>query len=73
MRNPYKQLLSILPNTPLLTGSVIAVDGNVATVQLPGGGLSLARGEATVGQRVFFRDGAIEGIAPNLTVETIEV
>lgn len=73
MRNPYKQLLSILPNTPLLVGDVIETDGNVATIQLPGGGLSLARGDSSVGQRVFFRDGAIEGIAPDLTVEIIEV
>lgn len=73
MRNPYKRLLSILPHTPLLVGDVFAVSGDVAHILLPGGGVSLARGDASVGQRVFFRDGAIEGVAPSLTVETVEV
>lgn len=73
MRNPYKHLLSILPVTPLLVGDVIAVSGDTAHIQLPGGGVLLARGDAAPGQRVFFRDGAIEGIAPSLSVEVIEV
>ena len=44
-----------------------AVDGDTATITLPGGGVLQARGQATVGQRVFVRDGVIEGEAPALT------
>jgi hypothetical protein len=32
-----------------------------------------ARGEATVGETVFVRDDVIEGGAPNLTLEIIEI
>jgi hypothetical protein len=71
--NPFKRLLGLLPQRPLQVGTVIAVAGGVATVELPGGGQEQARGAATVGQRVFFRDGAIEGLAPALTYVEISV
>jgi hypothetical protein len=32
-----------------------------------------ARGSAALGQKVFVRDDAIEGIAPSLTLEIIEI
>ena len=73
MRNPYKLLRDLLPSAPLQVGVVLSVSNGVATVQSPGGGRSTARGEATSGQRVFFRDDVIEGPAPNLPVEIIEV
>lgn len=73
MRNPYAALKALLPDPPLQIGDVIDVSGGVATVQLPGGGIATARGDATVGQKVFFRDGAIEGTAPDLPVEVIDV
>jgi hypothetical protein len=73
VRNPYKVLQGLLPRAPLQVGVVQAVAGGVATIELPGGGMAQARGEAAVGDRVFFRDGAIEGAAPALAVEIIEV
>jgi hypothetical protein len=73
MRNPYRALLDLLPQRPLLVGDVTAVSGGVAKIQVPGGGVMTARGAATVGQRVFFRDGAIEGEAPSLSIEVIDV
>lgn len=73
MRNPYKMLRDLLPEPPLQIGDVISVLNGVATISSPGGGLSTARGAATVGQRVFFRDSNIEGQAPALPVEIIEV
>jgi hypothetical protein len=42
-------------------------------VELPDGTQISARGEATLSERVFVRDGAIEGPAPTLPVEIIEV
>jgi hypothetical protein len=71
--NPYKRLLSLLPQYPVQVGTVVAVVNDVARIEMPGGGFDSARGEATVGQRVYFRDGNIEGVAPTLPVELIEV
>lgn len=73
MSNPYRQFLDLLPLAPLQVGDVIGVDSGVATLELPGGGQVQARGAATVGQRVYFRDGAIEGPAPVLPFVAIEV
>lgn len=73
MANLYKALIGLLPARPLQVGDVIASSGGVATIELPGGGTAQARGDATVGTRVFFRDGAIEGAAPTLSIELIEV
>ena len=67
MPNIYRQFLDLLPKRPLQIGEVAAVDAGVATITLPGGGVIQARGQATVGQRVFVRGGVIEGPAPSLT------
>lgn len=67
LRNPYRVFMDLLPARPLQVGTVAAVDGDVATITMPGGGTLQARGQATVGQRVFVRDGVIEGEAPTLT------
>jgi hypothetical protein len=71
--NPYKLLRDLLPDAPLQVGTVQSISGGVATLLLQGGGIATARGDATVGQRVFFRDNAIEGTAPSLTIEIIEI
>ncbi|MBF9267009.1 hypothetical protein I4I83_23635 [Acidovorax cattleyae] len=66
MHNPYRAFLALIPAEPLMVGEVLAAAGDVVTVQIIGGGQLQARGEATVGQRVFVRGGAIEGVAPSL-------
>lgn len=73
MINLQKQFLALIPDAPLLVADVLATDGSTATLQEPGGGLLHARGAASVGQRVFVRDGAIEGVAPALSYITAEV
>lgn len=73
MRNIYRVFLDLLPARPLQVGTITAIDGDVATVQLPGGGRLTARGGGAVGDSVFVRDGAIEGEAPALPVEVIEI
>ncbi len=73
MFNPYKRLLALIPNPPLQVGEVIAYGDGVATIEVPGGGIAQARGETDVGAKVFFRDGLIEGPAPDLPVEVIEI
>lgn len=71
--NLYARFISLLPQRPLLIGTVDSVTNGVAQVTMPGGGTMAARGEATVGSKVFVRDGVIEGSAPNLPTEIIEV
>ncbi len=71
--NLFKQFIDLLPQRPLQVGTVTAVTNGVCTITVPGGGIDTARGSATVGQRVFFRDGAVEGAAPDLPLVQIEV
>jgi len=67
LTNPWREFEDLNPPAPLLTGTVAAVSGGVATITLPGGGTLRAHGAATVGQRVFVRGGVVEGPAPTLT------
>ena len=71
--NPYKLLRDLLPSPPLLVGTVLSASNGVCTIELPGGGVTQARGEAQIGSNVFFRDSVIEGAAPTLTVELIDI
>lgn len=74
MANLYRQLLGLIPESPLLVGTVAAVTGADVRITLADGALATARGQATVGQVVYFRPGgAIEGAAPSLTAVDIEV
>ena len=71
MSNLYRKFLSLIPDAPLLVGTVVATAP--MRVALPDGTQIPARGEAALGDRVFVRDGAIEGSAPSLPVELIEI
>ncbi len=73
MHNLYEQFRQLIPDPPLQAGTVVGVGSGVVTVALPGGGLIRARGNATVGQTVFVRDEVIEGIAPSLPLELIDI
>jgi hypothetical protein len=73
MHNVYQQFRQLLPDPPLQAGIVTIVGAGVVTVQLPGGGILTARGDAQFGQTVFVRDDVIEGVAPSLTLEVIEI
>ena len=73
MPNVYTLFRKLLPQTPLQIGDVTAYSGGVATIELPDGGVVTARGAASVGQRVFFRDGTIESVAPTLDYVEIDV
>ena len=73
MGNPYEQFRRLITDPPLQAGTVIEAGAGVVTVRLPGGGLIKARGSAEAGQNVFVRDGLVEAVAPNLTLEIIEV
>ena len=73
MKNVYTQFIELLPKRPLQVGTVTDYSGGQARIELPGGGILYARGNASVGSHVFVRDGAIEGDAPNLPTESAEV
>lgn len=73
MHNPYKQLTELLAPGPLQVGAVQAWADGIATVQLPGGSLARARGQASVGANVFIQGGVIQGPAPDLPLVTGEV
>ena len=73
MSNLYKQFMDLQSPKPLEVGTVAFVINGVASVDLPGGGRLQARGVAKAGQRVFVRDGVIEGEAPSLTYTQGEV
>ncbi len=71
--NFYRLFRDLIPEQPLLVGTVTALLTGGCYVDLPDGGTVFARGTATVGQKVFVRDGVVEGIAPTLGIELIEV
>lgn len=72
--NLYRALLELLPEAPLLVGTVTVVHSDeTVTVALSGGGLLRVRGSAAVDDRVFVRNGVIEGPAPALTNVTINI
>lgn len=71
--NPFRLLRDLLPEAPLLVGTVTSVSNGMAVLETPGGGTDQARGDASVGDRVFYRDGVIEGPAPTLPIELIEI
>jgi hypothetical protein len=73
MHNLYEQFRRLVPDPPLQAGTVVAVGSGMVTIALPGGGLIKARGSAAIGQKVFVRDDAVEGMAPALNLEIIEI
>jgi hypothetical protein len=73
--NLYRQFRQLIPDEPLLVGEVLSheADGTSA-VELPGGAIIRARGQTVaVANKAFVRGGVIEGEAPDLPVEMIEV
>lgn len=72
--NLYRALRDLLPEPALQVATVTAINADLTlTVEFPGGGTQRVRGEATVGAHVFVRAGVVEGVAPALTLLTIDV
>jgi len=74
--NLYRALRELIPDAPLQVATVSSINYGTGTsaVQWPGGDVQVVRGSSVaIGSRAFVRDGVIEGAAPNLTTETIEV
>lgn len=73
MANLYRAFRDLMPEAPLLVGVVTAVETGGCVIELPDGSAVFARGEASMGQPVFVRDGVIQGNAPMLPVIEIEI
>nr|WP_295785151.1 hypothetical protein [Rhodoferax sp.] len=74
--NLYRALRELLPEAPLQVATVIDVQisQGTSTVEWPGGSQQRVRGAiVAAGGHVFVRDGVIEGTAPGLALEVIEV
>lgn len=74
MPNLWRQFEALLPDTPLMIGTVVSghVDATL-TVALLDGGLLRVKGSAAIGDRVFVREGQVEGPAPVLEQIRIEI
>ena len=73
MSNLFTQFKRLIPDAPLLVGTITAIADGIATIELPDGGIITARGAGSVSDSVFVRDGLIEGSAPELTVTEISI
>lgn len=71
--NLFTAFVELLPSYPLQVATITAIDGEVARLELPGGGVLTARGTGAVGDQVFVRDGVIEGQAPSMPFVQIEI
>lgn len=74
--NLFRALRELLPEAPLQVATVITVNVSTgdSTVTWPGGSQQRVRGvSVAVDQQAFIRNGVIEGAAPTLTFEVIEV
>jgi hypothetical protein len=74
--NLYRALRELLPEPPLQVVTVVnlSLGTGESLVEWPGGSQQRVRGTgAAIGQRVFVRNGVIEGVAPALAIEVIEV
>ena len=73
--NPYKLLLELIPQSPLLIGTVKNISNGVATINIEGGGICKARcsDSIKIDDKVFVKDNYVEGKAPNLPLNFIEI
>lgn len=71
--NLYKRLRALFPGARLQVGTVLYTETGKVTVELPDASTITVRGSATVGSKVYVRDGAIEGPAPALSAVEIVI
>lgn len=73
--NLYRTFRGVVNSAPVMAGIVIAADagGTQVKVELPDGGILVAIGSEMLGQRVYVRDGIVQGIAPDLGIVEITI
>ena len=74
MPNLWKQFQDLLPTSTTLIGTVVTdhADGTLS-IELLGGGVLRVTGTATVGTRIFVRDGRMTSEASDLPTIEIEI
>ncbi|AGH83378.1 hypothetical protein [Ralstonia pseudosolanacearum] len=74
MPNLWRQFEDLLPDAPLLVGTVVTShDDGTVTIQLLGGGLVRVTGAGEPGERLFVRGAEVIGSAPTLPTVEIEI
>lgn len=73
--NLWKRFSALLPQDPLLVATVTAHNSDgTSTVQYPGGGIAVVRGQGVVvTSKAFIQNNQIQGEAPDLTQYEFEV
>lgn len=69
----YSSLMELIPQSPVLIGTVTIVDGDALIIQTPEGGSFRAFGSGVIGQRYYFRSGQLIGDAPSLPAINVTV
>ena len=72
MSNLFTRFKRLLPSAPTRVGTVTAVDGTDLILSELGGGVARVTGDATVGQKVYFRGRVMDGLAPTLPEVQVE-
>ena len=75
MPNALATLRALLPDAPLLTGTITSAASGVYTITLTDGSIVQARGLAglTTGQAVWVQGGVIQGQATSISLTVIEI
>ena len=73
MPNLFSMFSDLIPSDPLVVGEVTSSSGDTHVCTLIDGGIVVVRGKASAGQKVFIKGDLIQGVAPNLTLEVIDV
>ncbi|MCW8918978.1 MAG: hypothetical protein OQL08_09215 [Gammaproteobacteria bacterium] len=73
--NRWARFRSLIPGSPTMLGEITVTDASTGTVtaSLLGGGTIRARGAGNVGDKIYIRDGVVQGQAPSLPSYAIEV
>lgn len=71
--NVWSAFKEIMPNAPLLVGTVASVDGETSLMTLIDGGVIRCRGVGAVSEKWYIRNGALESKAPSLTLSEIVI
>lgn len=73
MSNLYGLFKDLIPTDQVLVGTITSSSGDTHQVTCIDGSIVVVVGVATMNQKVFIKGGTIQGTAPDLTLETIEI
>ena len=72
--NIWQQFKALIPDGVRVAATITANNGNgTSQAELRNGSVITAKGEVSVGEKVFIQDGEIKGAAPDLAQYEVEV